>query len=233
MAFVKKIARHFILLSAYFGLMLCESVAIRPAKAIVASEFSFNGNTSIDSDPIFDKIVENHQRFNFDILFGGMDGMAAAYFTGVQFDTNYDAAEVKADAVANIVFSNFIDNAGITFNGGNNNSACAGISFNPCTIFLPFQAVNPFNNGVANQVIATVELTSKITKNDGIKDIWLTNTKWFTVAAYGASNNAQFEIQPVPGPLPLLGLGAAFGYSRKLRKRLNSKKTPVLMNSIN
>ena len=26
----------------------------------------------------------------------------------------------------------------------------------------------------------------------------------------------------VPGPLPLLGAGAAFGYSRKLRRRLNA-----------
>ena len=26
---------------------------------------------------------------------------------------------------------------------------------------------------------------------------------------------------PVPGPLPLLGVGAAFGYSRRLRRRIN------------
>lgn len=230
---MKKIVKHFLLLTTCCGLVLCESVAIRPAKAIVESEFSFNVNTNIDNDPIFDKIVKSHQIFNFDILFGGMNGMAAANFTGVQFDTNYDAKEVKVDAVANIVFANFIDNTGITFNGGNNSLACAEISFNPCTIFLPFKAVNPFNNGVANQVIATVELTSKITKNDGHKDIRLTNTKWFTGGASGASNDPQFEIQPVPGPLPLLGLGAAFGYSRKLRKRLNSRKTPMLMSSIN
>jgi len=32
---------------------------------------------------------------------------------------------------------------------------------------------------------------------------------------------------PVPGPLPALGLGAAFGFSRKLRKRIKSKTNPV------
>ena len=44
-----------------------------------------------------------------------------------------------------------------------------------------------------------------------------------------------FLIQPnhVPGPLPLLGLGAAFGYSRKLRRQLNISKVPKLMRSIN
>ena len=34
--------------------------------------------------------------------------------------------------------------------------------------------------------------------------------------------------QPVPGPLPILGLGAVFGYSRKLRKRFKSSKPEVI-----
>jgi hypothetical protein len=32
---------------------------------------------------------------------------------------------------------------------------------------------------------------------------------------------------PVPGPLPLLGVGAAFGYSRCLRRRINLSTGPV------
>jgi hypothetical protein len=36
----------------------------------------------------------------------------------------------------------------------------------------------------------------------------------------------------VPGPLPLLGLGAAFGFSRKLRKRIKTIKTPEVMSAI-
>lgn len=36
----------------------------------------------------------------------------------------------------------------------------------------------------------------------------------------------------VPGPLPLLGVGAAFGYSRKLRMRINSIKIPEIMSAI-
>jgi hypothetical protein len=32
-------------------------------------------------------------------------------------------------------------------------------------------------------------------------------------------------IQPVPGPLPLFGAAAAFGFSRKLRKRISATKT--------
>jgi hypothetical protein len=37
---------------------------------------------------------------------------------------------------------------------------------------------------------------------------------------------------PVPGPLPLLGVGAAFGYSRKLRKRIKTSKTPEVLSAI-
>jgi hypothetical protein len=32
---------------------------------------------------------------------------------------------------------------------------------------------------------------------------------------------------PVPGPLPLLGAASAFGYSRKLRKRMKDGKLPI------
>jgi len=35
-------------------------------------------------------------------------------------------------------------------------------------------------------------------------------------------------VQPVPGPLPILGAAAAFGWSRKLRKRLKSSKPEVI-----
>jgi hypothetical protein len=30
---------------------------------------------------------------------------------------------------------------------------------------------------------------------------------------------------PVPGPLPILGAGAAFGFSRRLRRRINASQT--------
>lgn len=42
----------------------------------------------------------------------------------------------------------------------------------------------------------------------------------------------QVERRSVPGPLPILGLGAFFGYSRKLRKRLKASKTPKVKNPI-
>lgn len=35
------------------------------------------------------------------------------------------------------------------------------------------------------------------------------------------------DAQSVPGPLSILGIGAAFGFSRKLRKRINYSKLPA------
>ena len=36
----------------------------------------------------------------------------------------------------------------------------------------------------------------------------------------------------VPGPLPILGVGAAFAYSRRLRRRINLDKSPVSTDSV-
>lgn len=39
-------------------------------------------------------------------------------------------------------------------------------------------------------------------------------------------------VPSVPGPLPLLGVGAAFGYSRRLRKQIKTSKTQEVMSAI-
>ena len=40
------------------------------------------------------------------------------------------------------------------------------------------------------------------------------------------------KVNPVPGPLPLLGVGAAFGFSRNLRKRIKGSKSPGVMSAL-
>jgi hypothetical protein len=52
-------------------------------------------------------------------------------------------------------------------------------------------------------------------------------------------DNISYEVTPieapstaVPGPLPLLGVGAAFGFSRRLRKRNKKSKTPEVISAI-
>jgi len=40
------------------------------------------------------------------------------------------------------------------------------------------------------------------------------------------------KVAYVPSPLPILGVGAAFSYSRKLRKRIKNSKTPEVMSAL-
>ena len=51
----------------------------------------------------------------------------------------------------------------------------------------------------------------------------------FTGKAVAITDHAFFD---VPGPLPLLGVAAAFGYSRKLRKRIKESKSLSLVGAI-
>lgn len=45
------------------------------------------------------------------------------------------------------------------------------------------------------------------------------NGTW-TVNGTGDTIRFQVTTNPVPGPLPVLGAGAAFGFSRRLRRRI-------------
>jgi hypothetical protein len=47
---------------------------------------------------------------------------------------------------------------------------------------------------------------------------------------FGANISA--SAAAVPGPLPVLGVAATFGYSRKLRKRIKTSKTPEVISAI-
>lgn len=47
----------------------------------------------------------------------------------------------------------------------------------------------------------------------------------------GDCGTAKLTVQ-TPGPLPLLGVGAAFGFSRNLRKRIKGSKSPEVMSAL-
>jgi hypothetical protein len=91
----------------------------------------------------------------------------------------------------------------------------------------------PVENGIINSLnFASSDLTFDV-DTDG-----LLPGDGFTVSLEkNGESIGSFPIEPrhvpVPGPLPLLGFSAAFGYSRKLRKRLSVSKAPKVMSSIN
>jgi hypothetical protein len=48
----------------------------------------------------------------------------------------------------------------------------------------------------------------------------------------GCPGSCKGAVVQTPGPLPLLGIGAAFGFSRNLRKRIKATKTPEAMSAL-
>lgn len=58
-----------------------------------------------------------------------------------------------------------------------------------------------------------------------ISQIWMRDTFNNPVAGQSSIDNAQNTLRNVPGPLPILGAGAAFGFSRKLRSRIKASRT--------
>jgi hypothetical protein len=118
-----------------------------------------------------------------------------------------DVSFTTSGSQYNIIFNNF------------------GNLINPVTAFdIGVDVLNP-----ANEVINVFRIPTVGTPFTVIDDT-LTNTPFpyqsgtigSTFEGTGTLTALRFEInqQPVPGPLPILGVGAAFGFSRKLRKRI-------------
>jgi outer membrane protein assembly factor BamB len=54
----------------------------------------------------------------------------------------------------------------------------------------------------------------------------------YTPYALASTEGVPMPMPQVPGPIPLFGVAAAFGYSRKLRKRIKTSKLPEVMSAI-
>lgn len=118
-----------------------------------------------------------------------------------------DVSFTTSGSQYNIIFSNF------------------GTLTNPVTAFdIGVDVLNPLNE--VTSVFRTTTTGSPFSVIDGT----LTNTPFpyqsGTISSIfegtGDLTAMSFEInqQPVPGPLPILGAGAALGFSRKLRNRI-------------
>lgn len=59
-----------------------------------------------------------------------------------------------------------------------------------------------------------------------------TDSKYGRASTTISNFNGPTAPASVPGPLPILGVGAAFAYSRRLRRRINLAKSPVSTDSV-
>ena len=63
--------------------------------------------------------------------------------------------------------------------------------------------------------------------NPGVNDIIFSSMTNYIYSSPMTYAQATLYTPPAPGPLPVLGAGAAFGFSRKLRKRIQESRVPA------
>ena len=167
-------------------------------------------------DTIDDVTLGASQQFAFDVLFDPKNIGKKAY--SVKFKFVYDNKEV-----------------GLTgFDLGGTLTAsqdCIGQAFNGCNMEVLFK--DPV--AVARARVITfrmIGINPEKWPGDGLADVSLENQKYTDENSneYNLMNDNEFkpstdefevqEVRQVPGPLPLLGLYAAFSYSRQLRAKL-------------
>ena len=194
--------------------------------------------TQLDSDPIQDIGTEQ----GVPIIFS--PGLIDKYLRPAIYDSytvnyrvSWDSTELSYDADPSI--------SGLALTS---NFSLGHICLTNCQ--LQFTTMNPINDGLSdfsyildnvfiNQIGEGVPVLTALAKGDGIGfDITssFSPINDFDVRGIPVTPGSGFQqvvevqphdIAPVPGPLPLLGVGAAFGHSRKVRRRLKSSKLSV------
>ena len=68
-------------------------------------------------------------------------------------------------------------------------------------------------------------MSSATFNNTTLKGLGFTTTRLIgTWTLENGGDQIQVVLTEVPGPLPLLGVGAAFGFSRRLRRRISTSQ---------
>jgi len=127
--------------------------------------------------------------------------------------------------------------------------AGATLKYNASTIGLPFQqafttssvaGIPPISGGTTNVTSTLTGLPNSLMSINAMVDSGLFTvpvqstmvSSVFTTSGTGNIGNFVVTLTPgspvannVPGPLPILGAGAAFGFSRRMRRRINTSTT--------
>ena len=91
-------------------------------------------------------------------------------------------------------------------------------AFDATNVSLGFFDVNGLSSGAGNNSAPFIGVTS---------DTPITSLSLSVLSARAYKSSFainRFDFSPVPGPLPILGAGAAFGFSRKLRSRIKAAR---------
>jgi hypothetical protein len=132
-------------------------------------------------------------------------------FTNSAFDFTYEAA-ISPQAIAQ----------GFKFTGVDLDSDSDAFANPPSVLTATYTFTGTGNNSPI--ILTSTNGSSSVAPVTGGPTTIIVNNNYDGNGAIDAMENSfqQNQHQTVPGPLPLLGAGAAFGFSRQLRKRIRN-----------
>jgi len=206
--------KHKVLLAASLPLIFS---SVLGAGASRAASCDINASLSLCNQTIGNKTYSN---FAF-------SGFTASPLDTISVGANSVTINFSPDRVVSIPSGLFTYDValagGETFNQAQSNITGSTLGITPSNFSTTLNATGLSPAAVANTVTNPSAASSF---SSGISFASFSQTFDFTFGAAGGylSNlGASFTTttsQSVPGPLPVLGAGAAFGFSRKLRKRI-------------
>jgi hypothetical protein len=162
------------------------------------------------------------QLWNVSTFTGSYESNAGSFFSGFPWTNNSTLANEFAQAVGQDLG---LPNEVFCSPPGGPCTSDEGTTFNNPT---PFRSGPLFahTNGDVGDGGVYVDYVFSIAYIDDAGEYY---SAWLpdVLTTYGDSSVIWARATPVPGPLPIFGVAAAFGASRRLRKRLNASRKPL------
>jgi hypothetical protein len=200
-----------------------------------AAAFTFTPTGSqLDADTILDIVLQPGQPIRFEYSVSDISGLTLAdgNFLDLFYSVSWDSGE-------------------LTYQGlGTNPGFPPPQTSLPQLLYVGKAVANPASSGgfdiVFQEGIPGIDFIGADVNpwpGDGLSDFTLSldraelrqfqaDVNPTSVTALFNPKNQIVEVQKTPGPLPLLGVGAAFGFSSNLRKRIKGSKSPEAMSAI-
>lgn len=150
--------------------------------------------------------------------------------TGTSFQSN-DTIRISYDNIMGeyVIFNDYTPGANLSGTGNLsfNISAASGYTFLSAAANMDSSGSNTIAYTISNMTNPLVTTGGSVTDNFTAGQSTTSVAAAFSAQSIRSSSltlRTTPQFYEVPGPLPILGAGAAFGYSRKLRRRTNQSK---------
>ena len=247
---VRTVATSALPLSAVVGLSMASapSASAAPAAPATGNYFFFtpyggpldadihSGHNPAQAPPIniYDIVIGPNKPLDFDVyLYRTHPNYNGQTFLTANFTFSTDPLEYifqQASGGLGVNSTNALLGGCMT-----NSPSSANCTFSASTVIFSNGAIG---NPLKVATVTGMTVNPEPLQGNGERD-FRTNLNYFELAGtpplVPVNGEAQFqdvEVQQTPAPLPLLGAGAAFGFSRNLRKRIKGSKSPEVMSAL-